>query len=208
MRTRWTWRLAAVLSVGVAGHALAYALLGDRMYVDVLAESFRERPWSIFVHALIGSVGLAAGPFLLLPSLLARRPHLHRTLGKVYVASAVVIGASGLYLAPYAFGGPVAQAGFAGMGVALLIPTLLAYRAIRAGRVTAHRRWAIMSFAVLFSAVTLRLWLPILVGLHLGDFAPAYRWAAWLSWVPNLAVAAWLTRRPPAVSLPVRRSTP
>ncbi len=198
------WRLGALLSVGVAGYGVAYGLLGEPMYVDVLADSFRARPWGIAAHALIGAVGLAIGPFLLLPSLLARRPAWHRMLGKVYVASALLIGATGLYLSPHAFGGPVARVGFAGMGVALLVPTLLAYRAIRAGRVAVHRRWAAMSFAVLFSAVTLRLWLPVLVGLHLGDFAPAYRWAAWLSWVPNLIAAAWLTRRPSTTPLPVR----
>lgn len=196
--------MTAALSVGVSIYALGYVVLGERIYVDVLAESFRARPWGIAAHALVGAVALSMGPFLLLPSILARRPRLHRTMGTVYVATCLLIGITGLYLAPYAFGGPIAQFGFAGMGVALLVTTILAYRAIRGGRVAEHRRWATMSFAVLFSAVTLRLWLPLLVGVHLGDFAPAYRWSAWLSWTVNLLVAAWVTRRSRAVPLPVR----
>jgi hypothetical protein len=43
--------------------------------------------------------------------------------------------------------------------------------------------------------VTLRLWLPILIVAYGGEFLPAYRWVAWLAWVPNLALAEWMIRR-------------
>ena len=47
----------------------------------------------------------------------------------------------------------------------------------------------------IFGAVTLRLWLPLLIAAHGGEFTPAYRWVAWLSWVPNLLWAEWIIRR-------------
>ena len=51
------------------------------------------------------------------------------------------------------------------------------------------------SYACIFGAVTLRIWLPMLIVAHGGKFLPAYRWVAWLAWVPNLAFAEWMIRR-------------
>ena len=49
----------------------------------------------------------------------------------------------------------------------------------------------IYSYAACFAAVTLRIWLPLLI-VSLGDFITAYRIVAWLCWVPNLMVAYFL----------------
>lgn len=43
-------------------------------------------------------------------------------------------------------------------------------------------------------AVTLRLWLPILIMIFV-RFTPAYQVVAWLAWVPNLLVAYWIIRK-------------
>jgi hypothetical protein len=51
-----------------------------------------------------------------------------------------------------------------------------------------------------FAAVTLRLWLPILISSGV-DYIEAYQAVAWLSWVPNLLVAEWIVHR-------LRRSQP
>ena len=63
-----------------------------------------------------------------------------------------------------------------------------AYKAIRNGEIEAHQNYMIYSYAVCFSAVTLRIWLPILTSI-LGDFNSAYQIIGWLSWIPNLIVA-------------------
>jgi hypothetical protein len=48
----------------------------------------------------------------------------------------------------------------------------------------------VRSFALTFGAVTLRLYLipSQIAGM---DFVTAYQWIAWLSWVPNIAIAEW-----------------
>jgi hypothetical protein len=51
----------------------------------------------------------------------------------------------------------------------------------------------IVSYAMIFGAVTLRIELPLLIGVF-QDFGPAYRVIAWLSWVPNLAFALLYVR--------------
>jgi len=51
------------------------------------------------------------------------------------------------------------------------------------------------SYALIFAAVTLRIWLPLLIIAYQGDFLPAYRWVAWVSWVPNALFVEWIIRR-------------
>jgi hypothetical protein len=51
------------------------------------------------------------------------------------------------------------------------------------------------SYALIFAAVTLRIWLPLLIMAYGGQFLPAYRWVAWISWVPNALFAEWTIRR-------------
>lgn len=54
--------------------------------------------------------------------------------------------------------------------------------------IQAHKDWMLRSYALTFAAVTLRLWLPIMVMLFDGNFIPAYQLAAWICWVVNLLV--------------------
>ena len=47
----------------------------------------------------------------------------------------------------------------------------------------------VRNFAATFAAVTLRLWMPLLIiAAHL-PFSVAYPLVAWLAWVPNLVLA-------------------
>ena len=52
----------------------------------------------------------------------------------------------------------------------------------------------IYSYAACFAAVTLRIWLPILLKIF-GDFIIAYSIVAWLCWVPNIIVANLIVRK-------------
>lgn len=207
------WWVLALLSVAIAGYAGAYVIVGERLYPAPLAESFIARPWGILPHSFIGMFALALGPLQFHPAVQARAGA-HRLIGWIYVVTAGVVGIAGLYMAIYAFGGLSSQIGFAGMAIAVLFATATALTHVLRGAYRQHREWMIRSFAVLFSAVTLRLWLPLLIAV-LGGFEPAYRVVAWLSWVLNLAVAEGYIRwsRRGAVlfggaQLPVARRVP
>ena len=191
---RWLWRAVALASGLIAAYALAYLVLGERVYPEELADSFRARPWGIYTHALFATVGLALGPWQFRRGLTARRPGRHRLLGKVYLLCALMVGVTGVYMAAYAYGGLPTSLGFGAMGVALLAATGLAYARIRAGDAAAHREWMVRGFAVMFAGVTFRLWVPALMAAHGGDFEPAYRLASWLCWVLNLLAAEWYVR--------------
>lgn len=193
-RRRLAWGLVAFLSIGVACYALAVAFAGAALYPEPLRDSFLARPWGIASHALFGPLALAIGPWQFLAGSFARRPALHRRLGWLYMLGAFGTGLSGLYMSFYAFTGAVAGIGFAGMSLALLSTTALGLAAIRRRDVERHRHWMLHSFALIFAAVTFRLWAP-LFSMALGSFAAAYPWVAWVAWVPNLAWASGYAAR-------------
>jgi len=180
-----------VLSLGVAGYAVVvYASLplGAAVHPNLRA-SFAARPVGIYAHVFASAVALALGPFQFSKSLRMRHLGLHRWSGRLYLGVGVLIGgAAGLLIAFRAFGGVVAQAGFACLAVAWLYTGFRAYRAIRARDTALHRRWMVRNFALTFAAVTLRIWLPLSIVTGL-PFELAYPTIAWLCWVPNLLVA-------------------
>jgi uncharacterized membrane protein len=185
-----------LLALAIALYGMSYVVLRERMFNGDLAPSFRARPWGIFFHALFASIALALGPFQFHRGLLMRFTIVHRTLGKIYVVSAILgSGLIGLYMSFYSFGGLITHVGFGLLALLTGFTTAVAFLKIRKGEVKQHREWMIRSYSLLFAAVTLRLWLPLLIVANGGKFAPAYMLVSWLSWVLNLLVAEWWLRR-------------
>ena len=108
--------------------------------------------------------------------------------------SVLLSGTCGIYVAQFATGGITNVVGFSLSGVVWLITSFLAYRSIKSGKIQEHQNFMIYSYAVCFSAVTLRIWLPILIPIT-GGFSGAYLIVGWLSWVPNLMIAYWIIKR-------------
>lgn len=197
--------VVTILALLIALYALVYVIVGERMFPPQLSDSFRARPWGIYPHAFFGSVALALGTVQFRRRLVTARPRIHRVIGTIYIAAAALTGIAGLYMSFYAFGGIVTGLGFGVLAVLLLTTTGVAYVRIRRGDVVAHREWMIRSYALIFAAVTLRIELPILIGL-LGAFRPAYMTIAWLSWVPNLLWATLYIRYSRARETPIVRA--
>ncbi len=146
---------------------------------------------AFYLHISLGGVALLAGFSQFFTKLRVNRPGLHRNLGKLYVMAVAISGFSGLLIAFFANGGLIAALGFGGLAMLWLYTTLRAYTAVRSQRYTDHRRWMIRSYALCFAAVTLRIYLPLMLATGIG-FIIAYRIIAWLCWVPNLIVAEYL----------------
>lgn len=178
---------------GVAGYAVfAYGFLplGSLVHPDMKA-NFLAHSTGIYTHAFAAIVALTLGPFQFSPRLRQKYIHLHRWLGRTYLAVGVFVGGlSGLYMSQYAFGGVVAKLGFAALALCWLYTGLRAYLAVRHGDINTHRQWMVRNFSLTFAAVTLRLYLPasMVAGI---EFELAYPIIAWLCWLPNLAYAEW-----------------
>jgi len=196
------WALAAVLSVGVAVFSYRF-LLPHPMMGDEIAANLVRKPW-LPIHAAFAATALLVGPFQFLTRLRARRPGLHRTLGKVYVAACLLAAPAGLVLGTHSSAGPIAQWGFSVLAVLWFAATARAFWLATQGRIAEHRRWMVRSWAMTFAAVTLRLYLPIPPMLLHMDFLDGYRAISWVSWVANLVVAeAYLNW--PALTARMRR---
>lgn len=174
------------LSIG-AYAAIGYGVapLGALVHPDMKAE-FVAHPLGVYLHVFSAAVALLLGPFQFWAGL--RRDHIriHRWSGRLYLGFGVLLGGlSGLYIAQFAFGGPVARLGFAMLAVCWLYTGLRGFLAIRRGAPGEHRRWMLRNFALAFAAVMLRLYVPATVAAGI-DFAAAYAAIAWLCWLPNL----------------------
>ena len=156
----------------------------------------RDTKWNIafYGHISFGGISLLAGWTQFSRELRRRYLPWHRRLGKVYVISALTSGACGIYLSFFATGGWVTGLGFFLLGVFWIFLTIRAYAAARVLDLTKHEGFMIYSFAACFAAVTLRIWMPILV-LIFGEFLIAYRIVAYLCWIPNLIFAYFWVRR-------------
>lgn len=144
-------------------------------------------------HIISGGIAILIGWIQFNRRLLAKRSNWHRTIGKVYVISALICALSGIYVGYYATGGPIAAAGFMTVGVIYFYTTLKGYLYIRNKDLVAHQKMMLYSYAVCLAAVTLRLYVPFLT-IYFDDYFRAYRVVAWLSWIPNLLIAKLLSR--------------
>lgn len=167
-----------------------------------------------YIHVVAGGIALVLGPFQFARSLRERRPRVHRMMGRVLVFAMLIAAAAGLTLAPVNSGGLVGTLGFGTLALLWGTFTVLGFAAIRRRDVATHRRWMIRAFALTYAAVTLRLWIPVLMlaqvpfGVPAENLFPnAYLLVPFLCWVPNLIVAEFIVRRAvtttPATDRPV-----
>lgn len=194
-KTNYLLIIMAVLALIISLYPIAFAFIpgADGLFKSK-PENLMMTSWykPIFlVHTSFGGIALLAGSTQFFKRLRIKRLSLHRLLGKIYVISVLLSGLSGLIVAAYATGGWISISGFTMLGIGWLVTTTLAYTTIKRGDIAAHQLWMTYSYAFCFSAVTLRIYLGLGVasGLAFNDFYP---YLAWLCWVPNVLVAAWV----------------
>jgi uncharacterized membrane protein len=195
------WVIMTLFSVYIAGYGARYLSFDPNIYFAEQRVTYLQHEVALAVHVTSGALALLIGPFQFVRRLRRRYVRVHRVSGAVYIASATVLGLSGLILAPTAYTGPVASLGFTMLGLATLFTTWTALRMVWVGRYDDHRRWMIRSFSLIWGGVMLRIWVPVYlgfsaVGLVDVTFETAYATITWLCWVPNLLIALWFTRRP------------
>ena len=183
---RIAFALGALLSASIAVVSYRYLVPGVAPSDFIAANGF-VMPW-LPVHAVAAATALLVAPLQFWSRLRARRPTLHRWLGRLYVSACLIGAVTGFTLALGASTGPISTAGFAALAVVWGVATVRAWRLAVRRDLVVHREWMIRSFALTFAAVTLRVYLPFIQFFPV-DFADAYRAISFLFWVPNLLVA-------------------
>lgn len=188
------WRaLVVLLTVEVAAvSALRYFTSMEPPPPPVLANAF-AKPFLI-LHVAGGVTALIVSPLQFIRRFREDWPSVHRVTGRIYVVACAVSAPAGFMLALGTTAGPMASVGFAIPAVLWALFTWLGWRAAVERRFDAHREWMLRSYAIVSTAITLRLMLPA-AGLLGFDFLPAYRAISWLAWITNLVVFEYHIRR-------------
>jgi uncharacterized membrane protein len=155
-------------------------------------------PALAYAHIVPGLVYLTLAPFQISRRFRTGHLEVHRRLGRILVPTGVVTGVFAILFGFFFSYGGFAEASAALIFGAYFITALLvAYRSIRAGEITRHRRWMIRAFAVGLAVGTIRIWIGLLEALGLLGFEESFGLAFWLAFSMH-AVAAeiWLLRRP------------
>lgn len=140
-----------------------------------------------YIHVCSSIFTLIAGFTQFNDALLKKRPQLHRFIGKVYVLVVLFLAApSGFFIGLYANGGFYSKIAFVLLSLLWFYFTLKSFLAIKKHQIVSHKAFMLRSFALAFSAVTLRLWKVILVYLFHPAPMDLYQIIAWLGWIPNL----------------------
>lgn len=149
---------------------------------------------SFYTHIVLGGVALLIGWIQFNAKLRLNKPPIHRFVGKIYVVSVLLSSSAGFYIALFTDQGLWASLGFSCLAVIWFYTTLMAYLTVRNRQFLRHQTMMIYSYAACFAAVTLRIWLPVLIMIN-GNYGTSYIIVAWLSWVPNLFVAYLIVKK-------------
>jgi hypothetical protein len=157
-------------------------LLGRQSYF------FGQYSWSFYAHLASGPTTLVLGLILLSDRFRGRYPHGHRILGRIQVGMILfVLVPSGIGMSFYALTGILAGVGFATSAIATGVCAILGWRAAVRRKIQTHRLWMLRCFAILCSAVVIRI---------IGGMGTVYGWdapwvyqaSAWISWLLPLAL--------------------
>ena len=204
---RWLVRGVALLVVVGVTSALARYLLPGRIHLwlaEPLYGSYAPEQLPVLaahpvweaLHRLGGAVYLVLGVLQFQPGLRARRPALHRTVGRSFIGLSLVAAVSGGYMAvafPYEPGETLPALLAAGW---MAFTAGMAWWLIRRRDVQRHREWMMRSLAVGLGIATIRV--LAVIGLNLGPWntrqliAPLF-WIGWLLTI--LAAEAWIRFR-------------
>jgi uncharacterized membrane protein YozB (DUF420 family) len=142
-----------------------------------------------YLHVYTAIIALLAGFTQFNQILLKNYPEIHKKIGKIYVFTVLLFASpSGLFIGFYANGGMYSQISFVTLASLWFYFTLKGFLCIKNKNIQAHKVFMLRSFALTFSAITLRLWKVILVYLFHPSPMDVYQIIAWLGWLPNLLI--------------------
>src|SRR6266481_7003550 len=139
----------------VIGLMVAYVLRHNEYFlVDPKApvwEHYQPFRWWLLPHALAGTCALLLGPLQFSDRLRNRFARLHRVVGRIYIAGALIVAPLGAYIQFFEerMGGPRSFSIAALVdAILLMLTTAIAFTFILNGKVQQHRQWMTRSFAV------------------------------------------------------------
>ena len=177
--------------VGYTSFNTHYAFLAQKQ------DYLNNKVWlfAFYIHVFTSLFTLIAGFTQFSKYIFSNHKQLHRTIGKVYVFAVIFINVpAGFIMAIYANGLLPGKTAFLILDILWFFFTYKGWDAAINKDFKSHRQWMIRSFALTFSAITLRTWRMILEPI-VPDQLTLYMIDAWMGFVPNLLFAEWLIRK-------------
>lgn len=146
-----------------------------------------------YVHIFSSPLVLLAGASQFSRTLMIEKASWHKNIGKMYVGVILLLSApAGLVMSFYANGNLISKFSFSLLTILWWIFTYWAYRKAVQKKWIPHANLMIRSYALTFSAITLRLYMFLISKLELLSTWSAteiYVMLSLMSWIPNLIVA-------------------
>ncbi|WP_194150814.1 DUF2306 domain-containing protein [Flavobacterium pectinovorum] len=167
----------------------------DIAFLQIKQSEVEKIPFYIpffYTHVYSAIFVLLAGFSQFSSALLKKFPAAHRNIGKFYVFTVLFFSApSGLFIGFFANGGLYSKISFVTLSILWFYFTLKGFTSIKNKNITKHQAFMFRSFALTFSAITLRFWKVILVYLFHPAPMDVYQIIAWLGWIPNLLIVEY-----------------
>ena len=145
-----------------------------------------------YIHVYTAIFSLLAGFTQFNNNLLKNKPFIHKTIGKLYVFTVLFLASpSGFFIGLFANGGFYSKVSFVTLSLLWFYFTLKGFLMIKFKQINRHKKFMLRSFALAFSAITLRLWKVILVYLFHPSPMDTYQIIAWLGWIPNILLVEY-----------------
>ena len=199
--TGWTAVVALALYF-IAKNALHY------YYGGTARDGYGTFAGWIRRHIAAGGAALFAGLAQFRTGLRGGRWAMHRLLGRVYLGSIAIASIAAVTLLTRTRGGWVFASGLAGLAIAWLATSGLAYIAIRRGNIIQHREWMVRSYVVTFAFVNFRILYDVLEGLHVGKWHERAAISSWFCWAVPLLITELLLQGKKVFAAPARRRVP
>ena len=141
----------------------------------------------ILLHITGGLLALLLGPVQFWTGMRRRYLRAHRWSGRVYLGSVGVsaVASSYMLMLPGSFGFRI---GMAGLALAWVATTGLAYVAARKGQIVQHKEWMVRSYVVTFGFVFFRVFLDPLLALEIATPQEIVSAVSWMCWALPLLI--------------------
>lgn len=152
---------------------------------------YLEHPYVTAVHMASGILFLLLAPLQFRRKFRVKNLGLHRQLGRVLVACALLSGLYGIASAVVlpVFGGLASETVSWFFGVLFVFSILRAFWCARNKKINAHREWMIRAFALGLAVGTQRIILVVLMISSSYGFEESFGPALWLGFSINLLIA-------------------
>ncbi len=210
MNTNWK-TVIGLLLIGAlpalpAGFLLSLVIAGEPH--EFVKPIYLERPIPIELHALAGIAFWLLMPLQFSPRIRQRWPLWHRVSGRLAVGSAILLGASAIWLvgANPPIGGAVRSANLVISGGLTVLMFGYALWLARRREIARHRAWMMRAVGVTYGAATTAI-IAIPVFLTIGEYGGlASELDRWAGLLVNVAFVEWLLRRKRRSSMPERKN--